>query len=923
MNITTTENLNQISGRNIQQAVASLVKMAPADMVKIVDEISEDLMSFRVTDSSSPLFDKLVSVHLQKTGFLSSPIISGSESDNDEIRGQAHLFAELKDEGSTGNDKNANGKDRSDSENENAENENAENDNVENANTENVEKEASQKKNISQKSVSDSPKSKELEEAQHDGVNLSENAMRVLHARYLMKDDDGKVIETASQLFRRVAENIAKAEITFKSKLSPKKVADEFYSMMTKGQFMPNSPTLMNAGRDLQQLSACFVLPIEDSMESIFDSIKNTALIQKSGGGTGFSFSRLRPKDDRVRSTKGVSSGPVSFMKAFDAATETVKQGGTRRGANMAVLRVDHPDILDFISCKHDQTQLNNFNISVGITKEFMDALEAETTYKLYNPRSNEVSGTLDAKKVFDTIVNLAWHNGEPGMIFIDRVNAANPTPACGPIEATNPCGEQPLLPYESCNLGSVNLSKMLKAERGKVAIDYKLLGKTVKNAVRFLDNVIEQNAFPLKAIEDQTKQNRKIGLGVMGWADMLIKMGVPYASKEAVDLADEVMGFVRNEATKCSVKLAKERGEFPGFKKSVHGQNGHKPLRNAAVTTIAPTGSISIIGNCSSGIEPLFAVCYIRRILDGQEMVEAHPYFIEVAKDRGFFKEELLQKIAEKGSLESFDEIPADVKAVFQTTRDISPEWHVKMQAAFQGHIDSAVSKTVNFPNSATRADVSEVYKLAYELGCKGVTVYRDGSRDGQVLNLKTDKKKEETAVSARPELFDTSCQKGVRPSKLLGYTHRVRTSEGKFYLTVNEINGRPFEIFSTANSKSSEASVNAEALCRLVSLALRHGVKPKFIHDQLQKTRNQSLLSLPYNVAKVLEPYYESVSVTDTETTTSDKCSQAANGSSSASGLAADLFVKEELCPDCGTTVEHEGGCMVCRGCGYSKCA
>jgi ribonucleoside-diphosphate reductase alpha chain len=879
------EHCTPISGTYIQQLIGAQVNIDADALVKLTNDIEEDLLSFNVTDSSSPMFEKLVTAHLIRTGYSAHVDIDDS-SYEDDIPGQIKLFNSGE---FTGSDF-----------------DNVADDEVESTLFSSIQ-------DIDPTSADDSASVSGYERSSGSvntcgSLEISENARRVLQARYLMKDNDGKIIETAEQLFMRVAENIAKAEDTFKSKLSVRKVADEFYSMMTEGRFMPNSPTLMNAGRDLQQLSACFVLPIEDSMESIFESIKNTALIQKSGGGTGFSFSRLRPKDDRVRSTKGVSSGPVSFMKAFDAATETVKQGGTRRGANMAVLRVDHPDILDFISCKRDQTQLNNFNISVGITKEFMEALKAGKSYKLYNPRSQEVSGTLDAKKVFDTIVNLAWLNGEPGMIFIDRVNEANPTPECGPIEATNPCGEQPLLPYESCNLGSINLSTMVCEEKGKFKIDYKLLGKTVKTSVRFLDNVIEQNVFPLKAIEKQTKQNRKIGLGVMGWADMLIKMGIPYASEEAVTLAGEVMGYIKDEAGKYSVRLAKERGEFPGFSKSMLAAKGMKPRRNAAVTTIAPTGSISIIGNCSSGIEPLFAVCYIRRILDGQEMVEVHPYFLKVAKDRGFFKDELLQRIAEKGSLESFEEIPDDVKAVFQTTRDISPQWHIKMQAAFQNHIDSAVSKTVNFPNSATREDVRDVYKLAYELGCKGVTVYRDGSRDGQVLNLKAKEKKEEVAGVEEPALFGTSCQKGVRPAKLLGYTHRVRTSEGKFYLTVNELDGRPFEIFSTANSKSSEASINAEALCRLVSLALRHGVKPKFIHDQLVKTRNQSLLSLPYNVSKVLEPYYE---ITD-------------SGKGLAEGqLAADLHVKEELCPECGTAVEHEGGCMVCRGCGFSKCA
>ena len=892
MTLTRDEQGLQVTHHLLQQMVQERAALEVPELNKIVEEIQDSLISFEVHDTSAPLFEKLVNVHLEKYGVIvTSHDEEQMDDESEEDLGQRTLFVE-----------------------EDAPARIAEMKVEQPAVEKQAAKEVKEGSSITEETLQESSPEETLEEVNRlfepvaeeaQKVDISENALRVLTARYLRKNDEGETVETPYEMFQRVAENIAKAEQVFKSKTGARKVAREFLEMMTQMRFMPNSPTLMNAGRELQQLSACFVLPVEDSMDSIFTSIRNTALIQKSGGGTGFSFSRLRPKNDRVKSTKGVSSGPVSFMKAFDAATETVKQGGTRRGANMAILRIDHPDILDFISCKRDQTQLNNFNISVGLTEEFMKAVDEGREYELVNPRSHEVVRKLDARKVFDTIVNLAWLNGEPGMVFLDRMNRDNPTPGVGEIEATNPCGEQPLLPFESCNLGSINLAKMIKKTKGQNAVDYKLLGKTVKTAVRFLDNVIEQNCFPLKEIERQTKANRKIGLGVMGWSDLLIRMGIPYDSEEAVELAEKVMSFIDEEAKKASQKLAKERGPFPNFAMSSHALKGEKPLRNATVTTIAPTGSISIIGNCSSGIEPLFAVCYIRRVLDGAELVEVHPYFLEISKERGFFSDELLQKIAEKGSLTDIEEIPEDVRKIFKTTRDVTPEWHVKMQAAFQNHTDNAVSKTVNFPNSATREDIREVYQLAYKLGCKGVTVYRDGSRDLQVLNLKKKDAVKETKP-AEPEPFETNNQKGVRPKALMGWTHKIRTSEGKFYLTVNEVDGRPFEIFSTPNSRSREASVNAEALCRLVSLGLRHGIKPKFIHDQLQKVRSMSLLSLPYNIAKVLEPYYEEKR--------NEQSEEAAPKSPT---------VGEVPCPECGTTVEHEGGCMVCRGCGYSKCA
>ncbi|MFA6098138.1 MAG: vitamin B12-dependent ribonucleotide reductase [Patescibacteria group bacterium] len=575
-------------------------------------------------------------------------------------------------------------------------------------------------------------------------TNLSVNALRVLSKRYFRKDVNGKVLETPSQLFSRVAQNIAKADLKYDSLLSHpvdlEKTEEAFCNLLANLDFVPNSPTLMNAGKELQQLAACFVIPVGDSMEEIFDAVKWTAMVHKTGGGTGFSFSRLRPKNDRVMSTKGVASGPVSFMTVFDAATETIKQGGTRRGANMGILRVDHPDVLEFITAKENNDKLNNFNISVAVTEDFMRAVENGEDYDLINPKDKKPIDRLNARKVFDLILTLAWKNGDPGIVFIDRINKDNPTPKVGEIESTNPCGEQPLLPFEACNLGSINLAHMVKGDFSlgeKAEVDWERLRKTIRTSIHFLDNVIDMSAYPLPQIEKMVHNNRKIGLGVMGWADLLIMLCIPYDSEEAVELAEKLMKFIADESRKMSQDLALDRGQFPNFEGSIFDQPNAPKMRNATTNTIAPTGTISIIAGCSSGIEPIFAISYIRNVMDDNELIEVNPLFETIARHEGFYSEELMKKIAESGGVQGLDEVPAKWQRVFVVSHDITPEWHLRMQSVFQKHTDNAVSKTVNFPTEATPSDIEKVYMLAYRLGCKGVTIYRDKSRETQVLNI------------------------------------------------------------------------------------------------------------------------------------------------------------------------------------------
>jgi ribonucleoside-diphosphate reductase alpha chain len=733
-------------------------------------------------------------------------------------------------------------------------------------------------------------------------LNLSENAIRVLKRRYLRKNRKGKIIETPEQMFRRVAQHIAKAEKNYGNKSSEEvnRWEEIFFDMMADAKFLPNSPTLMNAGRPLGQLAACFVLPVEDSMEGIFGALHHAALIHKSGGGTGFAFSRLRPKNSAVGTTGGVASGPVSFMKIFNTATEQVKQGGTRRGANMAILRVDHPDIMEFIFSKENSRELNNFNISVGVSDEFMQAVAKEETYDLIDPRDQKKVGTLNAAEVYQTLVTQAWKNGDPGIIFLDRINRDNPTPQLGEIESTNPCGEQPLLPMEACNLGSINLAKfVLETGEGPI-IDFEGLRQVVGWCVRFLDNTIDMSKYPLPAIDEMVRGNRKIGLGVMGFADMLYQLRIPYNSDEALETAETVMQFIQENAHEASENLAQERGIFPNWEKSIYKDRNVK-LRNATCTTIAPTGTLSIIAGCSSGIEPLFALSFVRNVMDNDKLLEVNPYFEEVANDRRFYSRELMDEIAKKGSIKKFKQIPKEVRKVFVTAHDISPEWHIRMQAAFQKYTDNAVSKTVNLPKDASVNDVRQVYNLAYELGCKGVTIYRDGSKENQVLSF------------AQKENLNDKFMGAVkkRPETLYGFTTKIKTGYGHLYVTVTEYDGKPFEVFATIGKSGRSTTAKTEAIGRLASLALRSGVKVNDIVNQLKGIGGEYpvfqdgglVLSIPDAIARVLERRY-------------------LTGDAAGGNRKTQYSLMGEKCPECGQIISFEEGCMMCHFCGFNKC-
>ena len=737
------------------------------------------------------------------------------------------------------------------------------------------------------------------------GIKLSDNAIRVLERRYLIKNGEGSVIETPQELFRRVARHIASAELIYNPEADVSIYEEAFYQLIESLEFLPNSPTLMNAGRELGQLSACFVIPIKDAMESIFDAVKYTALIHKSGGGTGFSFSQLRPERDRVGSTGGVASGPVSFMRAFDVTTDVIKQGGMRRGANMAILSVEHPDVLRFIEVKEDPQVLTNFNLSVAVTDDFMKAVGKGTDYNLVNPRTGELTDKLNAKEVFDKIVDMAWRTGDPGVVFIDEINRHNPTPKLGKIESTNPCGEQPLLPFESCNLGSINLSKMVMYKDGQSYVDYDKLSQTVKLAVHFLDDVIEVNQFPLPEIAEMTKTTRKIGLGVMGFADMLIQLGIPYNSEQGLVVAKEIAHFISEEADKASIELAQERGAFPAFQESIYDIPDSPRFRNASRTTIAPTGSLSIIANCSSGIEPLFALSYVRHILEGEEFVEVNPYFEEAAKTGGFYSPDLMKQLAEGKRLKDVEEVPEEIKELFVTAHDISPEWHVRMQAAFQKFTDSAVSKTVNFPTEATPDDVAKVYMLAYQEGLKGITIYRDRSRESQVLTVGKGVEKAERKLSPRK-----------RPKVTRGVTERVNTGCGYIYVTVNFDSRGISEVFSTLGKAGGCAAAQLEAISRLTSLALRSGIDIDSIVKHLRGIRcpsiaweqGHAILSCGDAIASVLEKYVREETASNPETPQSKNTELIKSWAGQ--------------CPDCGGSLIYQEGCNICLNCGFTKC-
>jgi ribonucleoside-diphosphate reductase alpha chain len=763
-------------------------------------------------------------------------------------------------------------------------------------------------------------------------LKLSPNAIKVLERRYLRKDQEGKLIETPEQMFTRVASAIAIADKQHGlSDENIKILQDAFFKMMVNLEFLPNSPCLMNAGKEMGQLSACFTLPIEDSMESIFETLKVTSLIHKSGGGTGFNFSRLRPKNAVVKTTGGVASGPISFMRVYDAATEAVKQGGTRRGANMGILRVDHPDIMEFICCKENNNHITNFNISVAITDEFMRRLARGEDYDLIDPHTHKPVQKINSKEVFNLIVKQAHKNGEPGIIFIDRINQYNPTPKLGLIESTNPCGEQPLLPYESCDLGSINLDQMCKKVGSRCEIDWERLKEVTGLAVHFLDNLIDVNKFPLPEIEKATKATRKIGLGVMGWSSLLIRLSIPYNSEEAVALAEKVMSFILDQANKKSLELGKAKGVFPAFKGSIYDRkDGTTRMRNATLTTIAPTGTISIIaGPCSSGIEPLFALSYHRSVMDNDKLVEVEPLFEQVARERGFYSSQLMEKLAQGASIKDIKEIPEDVRRIFVTSHDIAPEWHVRMQAAFQKYVHNATSKTINFPHEATIEEVRKSYVLAFDSNCKGITIYRDRSREEQVLNVGKPKDKQEarSMYEIKKEIAPRP-----RPEVIIGTTTKVSTGCGNLYVTINiDEDGKPFELFTQMGKAGGCAASQLEATGRLVSLAFRANIEVKSIIEQLRNIRcpspswekGQRIFSCADAIARVVERRL--INVQATALAAAESLTIPMKHSHDDQLQSTDLDEQVNIvgmCPDCGGALRHEEGCVKCHGCGYSKC-
>lgn len=746
---------------------------------------------------------------------------------------------------------------------------------------------------------------------------ISNNAIKILEERYLLKNSEGELIETVDGLFERVAGTIASAdELHGATEKEIAQTRSEFKEMMQNLEFMPNSPTLMNAGTEIGQLSACFVLPVEDSMEAIFESVKNGALVHKSGGGTGYSFSRIRSDGANVGSTSGVASGPISFMTVFNAATETVKQGSRRRGANMGILRIDHPQIKEFITCKNDTSQLNNFNISVGITEDFMLKVKNGENYDLIDPSTKRVIDSPDAGEVFDLIVDSAWKTGEPGIIFLDRLNKDNIVPGVGELEATNPCGEQPLLPYESCNLGSINLVQMTsEKEDGTVTLDMDKLTRTVRKAVHFLDNVIDVNRYPLDEITRMTKSTRKIGLGIMGYADLLLEMNMRYGSEEAIKIAEDIVGIIQTVGRDESIKLAKKRGAFPLFDESTYAGKS-EPLRNGTITTIAPTGTISVICGASSGIEPVFGFAFIRNIMDGTEMLEINPILKKRLEAEGIYSEELMRKIIQEGSLQHIEEIPQHIKEVFVCAHDITPGEHILTQSAFQKYTDNAVSKTVNFTKDATREEVAEVYMMAFETGCKGVTIYRDGSRDEQVLNIGAVNKKKDDSTEGIKESKPLAPRE--RPDEVQGMTEKMKTGCGNLYVTVSYDDQGLCEVF-TNTGKAGGCPCQSEATSRLISIALRCGLPVETITEQLRgircpstiKRTDANCLSCPDAIARVIRKQQE----------------RGARLINAGLPVIDPVEVPEEepenICPTCGSKAFFFAeGCRICIDCGYSKC-
>jgi len=809
-------------------------------------------------------------------------------------------------------------------------------------------------------------------------LDLSANALTVLERRYLVKDDHGKPVERPEDLFWRVARTIAAPDRTYgASDRAVETLAETFFELMATRVWMPNSPTLMNAGRPLGQLSACFVLPVEDALSNgrsgIYDTLRAMALVHQSGGGTGFSFSRLRPKNDVVRSTMGVASGPVSFMKLYDASTDVVKQGGTRRGANMGILRVDHPDIMDFIHCKDDLTQVTNFNISVAVTDAFMLALEAGNSYDLIHPRTGKVVGQLEAREVFKTIVHGAWKTGEPGVFYIDRANQYNPVPHLGSYEATNPCGEQPLLPYDVCNLGSINVGLFIK--NGDV--DWDGLRTAVHLCTHFLDNVIDANKYPLAEIDDLAKRIRRIGLGIMGWADLLVRLGIPYDSEAGVALGRKLMEFVDEESKVASEKLGTQRGTFAEWERSIWGPDATcarnargerirpmRRLRNCNLTTVAPTGTISIIAGCSSGIEPLFAVAFMRNQA-GVLMPDANEDFVGIAKREGWYSDELMTQIAAAGHIH-FDAVPTQWQRVFVTAHDVTPEWHIQMQGAFQEYTDSAISKTCNFGNEATEEYVEQIYRYAYQLGCKGVTVYRDGARENQVLSTGSTAKKvqeKDALVEAlgriaeletelhltKDRLHDVEAEnlqrraKRSRPDLLKGSTRRVESPLGTMYVTITEDDkGQPFEVFMSLGKAGGALMADVEAIGRLISLALRSGVPLPEIYRQLRGISSDravglgpnKVMSVPDAIGIAIEKWMQEKQGVqqDLLDSTAGKApapapaqAEVVRGAAGDAALRAARGPEQDFigaCPDCGSQLAFIEGCAKCHVCGFSEC-